>query len=724
MRFAAVVSASLVVAGFSGVVGGTPRHAVTIEDCVEFTHIQQTYLSNDPTVVFSPDGGQFVTMTWRGNLAKDTNEYQLMLFDATRLDKPPVVLKAAEFSHEEWYQHARPLHDFAFLSGNRLAMLATENGNPRQIVILDLKSRAETVLTHEAAGVRAFGIASDGTSWVYATRIEDDKAKLKELHRDGFSVLDPKATKSKSLSDLALGHWIDHRLRYYFVDHPGGAPRVIYEGPDPWVPSVFRVSPDGKWALAETYSYDASIPERSVTSRFELIDLKSGVMQPLAGSDLPTYGRVLWAPDSRSVVMFGDQKLVEVTLAPRTVSSLDVGKGWDLLGWSDNADGLYFSRSAYAHEADPKDTLALARRGSKGWMPLQVFSSSKSHFDLNPRYYAGTNGRLIVGVHDDLSTPPDLFAYDVHRRTARQLTHLNPQVSAWSLGDVSRIRWSGPYNRDSFGYLIKPVGYQPGKRYPLIIQIKDEGAFTEDNSFILDGTEQLSAAAIQVWANEGFMVLFTPDPPGIGKLMDTRQEDERFTAHIESGLDALEAQGLIDRSRVAITGWSRAGWQSEQVVAFGRTRFAAASNVDNVEYNLDQYTMFYDRSPDALAKHWGDLRPWGPTAKQWADIAIDWRYDKAQTPRLMEVHGQEWGSLLSFQESLTALRTAKIPVDLFWYPDEAHNLKAPIHRLRSLSTHNDWFRFWLLAYEDPAPDKAGQYERWRKMRDEWPQRPQ
>ncbi len=28
----------------------------------------------------------------------------------------------------------------------------------------------------------------------------------------------------------------------------------------------------------------------------------------------------------------------------------------------------------------------------------------------------------------------------------------------------------------------------------------------------------------------------------------------------------------------------------------------------------------------------------------------------------------------------------------------------------------DWFRFWLQNYEDPAPDKTAQYERWRLLR--------
>ena len=70
-------------------------------------------------------------------------------------------------------------------------------------------------------------------------------------------------------------------------------------------------------------------------------------------------------------------------------------------------------------------------------------------------------------------------------------------------------------------------------------------------------------------------------------------------------------------------------------------------------------------------------------------------------------------------ESYAALKTLKIPVEFYLYPDAPHNLKSPIHRFNSLSTHTDWFRFWLQRYEDPNPKKKNQYARWRKMREEW-----
>jgi dipeptidyl aminopeptidase/acylaminoacyl peptidase len=212
------------------------------------------------------------------------------------------------------------------------------------------------------------------------------------------------------------------------------------------------------------------------------------------------------------------------------------------------------------------------------------------------------------------------------------------------------------------------------------------------------------------------MVLFTPDPL-MGNGTSEEREDDHVTAHIEGGIDLLESQGLIDPSKVAIAGWSRAGWYSEYVVTHAKTRFAAATNIDNVEYNLQWYSLTYPTGYDFIARNWGGVLPWGDTAARWRQSATDFKYDKAQTPRLIEVHGYDKAT--AYGELYAALKTAKIPVEFYLYPDAPHSLKSPLHRLHSLETHTDWFRFWLQGYEDPATEKQEQYARWRKMREDW-----
>jgi dipeptidyl aminopeptidase/acylaminoacyl peptidase len=693
------------------------QRPVTIEDCIGMVRIQQTYDVNDPTVVFSPDGRHFVTMIWRGNLKTNLNDYTLLLYDAEHLDLPPKELVRMSFGYERRDQHARPLKQFAFVTGNRLAALATFDGKPRQVVTIDLRTKAVRPLTRHPAAVLSFATTPDGKSIVYAAQEPRDGAREAALYRDGFSLEDRNAIDPVSFPRIAAEEWFNPTTEYFLVTRPGTQPRKIYEGKH-GAPN-FWISPEGRHAVV--YPYVSTVGKQTVG----LIDVTSGKIEPLITGDNLSSSQIWaqWSRNSQSVHVFAmpfekPAVLSEVNLATRQVTSIALGqyREWDPLGWSVSKGELILTRSGYPRSGDPEQTLATVRRTATGWEGPNAIAQADSKVDLNSRYYSGTNGRLIVGVKDNLSEPPELAAYDFHSKRTTVLTNLNPQLRDLKLGEVTRIRWSGPYDKEtSFGYLIKPVGYELGRKYPLIIQLKDEGYYPEDNSFILDGTQQYAGAAIQVWANAGFMVLFTPWSRAARAAVGTPKEDEYMKVHIESALDMLESQRIIDRSKVAITGWSRAGWMSQYIVANAATRFAAASNIDNVEYNLTQYIL--GRSPQNYITQWGGVQPWGPTSERWREQAIDFKYDKAQTPRLIEVHGHS--TVPYYAESYAALKTAKIPVEFYLYPDASHNLKSPIHRFNSLSTHTDWFRFWLQGYEDPSPKKKDQYTRWRKMRDEW-----
>ena len=45
-----------------------------------------------------------------------------------------------------------------------------------------------------------------------------------------------------------------------------------------------------------------------------------------------------------------------------------------------------------------------------------------------------------------------------------------------------------------------------------------------------------------------------------------------------------------------------------------------------------------------------------------------------------------------------------------------HNLQNPGQLKAPAGGALDWFDFWLNGHEDPAPEKAGQYVRWRRLR--------
>ncbi|HEY8508036.1 MAG TPA: hypothetical protein VIL32_06755 [Steroidobacteraceae bacterium] len=53
----------------------------------------------------------------------------------------------------------------------------------------------------------------------------------------------------------------------------------------------------------------------------------------------------------------------------------------------------------------------------------------------------------------------------------------------------------------------------------------------------------------------------------------------------------------------------------------------------------------------------------------------------------------------------------------FIYTNELHQKWQPAHLHSVMRRNLDWFRFWLQDYEDPAPAKQEQYQRWRQLRE-------
>jgi hypothetical protein len=88
--------------------------------------------------------------------------------------------------------------------------------------------------------------------------------------------------------------------------------------------------------------------------------------------------------------------------------------------------------------------------------------------------------------------------------------------------------------------------------------------------------------------------------------------------------------------------------------------------------------------------------------------------DKVQTPLLLLQPGPV--SVFADWEPYAALRYLKKPVDLIMLQSGTHVMTNPTQRLASETINVDWFRFWLQDYEDPAPEKAEQYKRWRELR--------
>ncbi len=666
------------------------KTVVTISDCIEMTRIMVSSSSDHRVVTFSPDGSKFATVVYRGDLKRNINLYSLLVFDTgQRRRANPEPIATIEFEDDPWDQLASPIERMTFQGDNRsIVFIGRFKGEPAQVYRIDVGNGALQKLTDHPHRVRNYALGPDGNLVMFAAEFPFDPELKRRLERDGFWAADARVGgagtgKPGRLAAGLLGH--ESGVEFFLVP-PDGEPNRLYRV-DRDVNATLVASPTGKHCIVWPYPSG----EVGGPSPYGVVDLQTGSVEALAdlAYEAVWSGGPLWSPDGASVVLpaldiaddgNATQKFVEADVNSKEVTSIDLDLRWGLVSWDHFNDRLILQRDrGFWRGAGAIGTIS--KRGHRWGSPEVVGEPST----LNSRYLIGTDAEVAVGVKDGLLTPPDLAVVDLATGDTTVVTDLNPQLEHRRYGEVEKIYWDGPDESKSFGYLVRPVDYQEGRQYPLALLIKDEGADPSDDSFLIDGQAQLSGLAIQPFAAAGIMVLFTPFP-NLAKVYGTPDEPRHVARHLETAIDHLENLGMIDPARVAISGWSRAGYYVNEAIMISDHRFAAAAQIDG-----------------GFREYLDGMRPF--TREELSRI---------DTPLLVETHG---GAVLSFGAIyLDELEALGKPFDHLHFPLASHSTRTPGNRMKSLQAHADWLRFWLQDDEDPDPAKQKQYARWRTMR--------
>lgn len=697
----------------------SPR-LTSVADAIEMTRIQYRTGSKNEAIVLSPDLRHAAIVTWRGDIETNRNLYSLSLVDILN-DQPPKNLVTLEFTGDPTDQLATPISDVTFVGdGRRIAFLGRERGGLAQVYIVNTMTGRLRRLTNHPTSVRSFIVAPDGSLRAFSAAGQPDVAAIDaRLSEDGVFVA--------NRSELPFAHpaftanaplvWRNaHAHREYFV---AGRPTFFFDSRlsrslthsedqpktlefDFMLKSFAQFSGDSSGRHAVLYPYarashpmfperyeyyrGRSLQERQSAAPYGLVDLSTGKVDLLLDAPSPTFatngGFAFWSPDSRSIVLFTlnpakpDQApaWVELGLASRRTIPIAAPEGWSAVGFLESGQAIVLQKGM---------EFASVRRTSNGqWGEFRAIGSATQ---FNDRWKIATNGRFAVGVKDALRIAPEVASLNLETGTATTLTNLNSWLRDRLLGEVEELGSDFDDELHSAGFLIKPVGYIRGSRYPLVY-LFDDGTLGRDRApFLLDAAGQLNGHAIQMLAAQGFMVFYSRDPP-MKDVVGTRGEGPLVTRHVESVLSDLDRRGLIDPHRIGISGWSRAGYYTNFALIHSHIRFAAASAMD------------------------GGSREYNDNVRPFSDTELA----KIKAPLLYEAYGIR--SLVGWGSMADRLFANGQPFETIYYEASPHSTVRPKHRLRSLQTHIDWWRFWLKGEEDPTTLSADQYPRWREMK--------
>jgi len=293
--------------------------------------------------------------------------------------------------------------------------------------------------------------------------------------------------------------------------------------------------------------------------------------------------------------------------------------------------------------------------------------------------------------------PTEVFTANSDGSGEARVTSLNDEwMKAVTLTPAERLTWTVKDGTTIEGWVIKPLGYAPGRTYPMILKIHGgpHGAY---GNIWFDQFQMLSAA--------GFFVLYT-NPRGstsYGHAYTYATKDhwgEVDTEDYLGGVDAALAKYAdIDPKRVGISGGSYGGFMTCWLTAT-TDRFAAAVTARTIVNWESWYGM---SDAQGLTEYEFSGAPWETreTYRRLSPIAY---VEHVTAPTLILEGENDWRTPMGEGEQwFMMLKKRKVPAELVRYPRSSHGLSRtgePWLLVDRLERIKSWFVYWLIEHPE------------------------
>jgi dipeptidyl aminopeptidase/acylaminoacyl peptidase len=284
------------------------------------------------------------------------------------------------------------------------------------------------------------------------------------------------------------------------------------------------------------------------------------------------------------------------------------------------------------------------------------------------------------------------------------LTHSNDLIANWDLGTVESIKWTSMDGTEIEGILRKPTNFNPGRKYPLLINIHG-GPHHSSANVLLEGMDKFYYPLVQ-FTNKDILILKPNYRGSLGKgqafkelLIDNVGVGDLWD--LESAIDHLVRQGFVDETKIGACGGSQGAYISA-FAAMHSDRFCAVSGCSTLS---SWVTYFFGSDSRYSIPFSGNLyRSKGPFDEGMKEIfektAPMNGIDNVQTPILLQ-HGEndERVPLYSSKVIHRALKEKGIQTELFVFPGMGHSIWKPRENYAVLIQNYRWFLHHLLGEE-------------------------
>jgi dipeptidyl aminopeptidase/acylaminoacyl peptidase len=572
---------------------------------------------------------------------------------------------------------------FAFSRDGKWLAFSAGKAEERQLWLVDLsKEDAPVQLTKHSTPVGAWSWSPDSSRIFFLApdRVDKDDIKRREKKFD-VRIVDPPREPthlwSVAIADKAEKRWTQGEA--YSVNQIG-------------------VSDDSAWLVFRSVTND-----RHAAGAFEteaelyLLNLGSGEIRRLTENNV-SEGMARFSPDSKQLVFTAPDEFTYGRNTKLYVAPVAGGPLRKLLAdWDHNAGASFWS-------ADSKTLYFTEGLGVDQHFFAVTLGDAKLAQLTRERGVLGGSfddetGMFLLSLSDP-TQPGDYYIArpETLGQRARwvRISRANPQVENFLLGEYETVRWKSTDGQMVEGTLVKAVGYEPGKRYPLIVQLHGGPAAASMNSF-----SGGYGSYTNVFAANGYAV-FQPNYRGsdnYGEKFRMEITGDYFRQAFDdiiSGVDFLVARGIADPDKLGMMGWSAGGHWSNWTLTHTNRFKAISSGAGAVNW----ISMYAETDVQATREFYFKGKPYD-NWDHYLEVSPLKYIKNAKTPTLIHVcNGDPRVPKPQSDELHMALKKLGVPTEYIVYPQNSHGITDPRYQMVKMVAEFNWFEKWIKGKPD------------------------
>jgi dipeptidyl aminopeptidase/acylaminoacyl peptidase len=428
-----------------------------------------------------------------------------------------------------------------------------------------------------------------------------------------------------------------------------------------------RFTGNSKSLYLESNRDSTRMPDRSLETEIWQINTDGTGLQKIAGEKEKVFGNNSvslsgkWiAYTSGKTEYISIPSLEIMSMQPRSAPILiPYDRNKQSLTWSKNEKFLYFT--------SPSNGGVLLNRldlATKQITALTTVQEGIGSFDVKDD--------KLVFVKTNPDSPFELYIADASAKNARAVTSLN---SSWiinkRLSIPEKYIFTNNIGQEVEYWVMKPSNYQPGKKYPLLLEIHG------GPSAMWGPGESSMWDEYQYFSSKGYGVVYC-NPRGSGGYSETflrgniNNWGEGPTSDVLTALDKTVAEGWADTSRLIITGGSYAGYLTAWIVGHDH-RFKAACAQRGV---YDLKTFFGEANQWRLVPNYFGGYPWQKEFETIIEKESPINYVQNITTPIIIFHGESdlRTGLVSGEQFYKSLKVMGKPAEYVRHPGATHEI--------------------------------------------------